>query len=411
MLQEFGPTRHHLRYIGPWVYAMLSGACKLTHLSLGAELLPCLPTSRRQALQCLHIDAKDAEAVRDSLTVVKDCQQLRSLTVVCHRASDPKPAGKVPDIPELDLRPLEHLRTCRLDCVPAPGNMFLPEGLGELELTITPEQVAVWSKRWHTVYKIKYYVRCIKIGGHRRFAHHAQPAGVLAEWPEEMCDFQYLQCLQVTCEGVGSLMWRPPNKILDLAQVAHIPHVSIQSTGDMFVKISEGSWELLVLESARIMSIDVQDPMGFVMCTEAFSFTFPADARPSFLIEKLEKALKEVQRNTGTEIPNKLYEYHDSPSLLCDKDQPSLVELANRRREGTPAEIAYENALLGDYIRTVTSATYPESNQQKGILGNKANENALLGTRIRSATREGQRETNFTGIAENLRRMQIECAS
>ncbi len=457
---------HSLRPLAPWIEAMLSGACNLKHLCVGAGVLNFLPSSTRQALESLHIDARNAGAVQHACTAVKDCQQLRSLTIVSHYGSAPAPGGKeLPDIPELDLRHLEHLRTCRLDCVPAPGNMYLPEGLGELELTTTPEQVAMWSKLWHTVYKIKYHVHCIKIGGPRRFAHHAQPADVLATWPKEIRDFHFLQFLQVTCEGAGLHMWRPPNKILDLAHVAQIPHVSIQSTGDMFVKIPEGSWKVLELKSARVMHVDVQDPMGFVMCTELFSFTFPADARPSYDIEKLEKALKEAQRNTGAEIPRKLYEYHDSPGLICKKhrDEPSLVELTNCQREGIAGESAYENALLGARIKAATSAGYPEINcvglgrmcidsffqklpspveptnrqrqsipdaftpenafsgacirsptpaswdQWESILGETTNGN--LGARVRSATGEGYPETRFTGIAENLRRIQKECAS
>ncbi len=435
-MQDFGPTRTYVRSLNPWMSVMLAGACNLKHLRLAAELLPCLPQSGslrlRQALESLHIDAKDAAGVRHAISAVKGCQQLRSLTIICHHG-DAEPDDKAPEISELNLQHLKHLTTCHLHCVPAPGNILLPRG--ELELTIRPQQIASWSKLWD---KMKDHVPCLKIEGYRQCARHVQPAAVLATWPKEVRDFRGLQFLQVTCEGAGSLMQCPSDNILDLAHVAHIPHVSIHSEGDMFVKISEGSWEFLDLKSARVMHIDVQDPMGFLMCTEVFSFTFPADARPSYLIQKLEIAVKEVRRDSGTEIPRKLYEYHDSPSLLCNKhgNEPSLVEFTNRQWEDISGENAYENAFLGARIRTATSAGSPGVNhgglgrmhkdsfsqklpslvertnrQRRGILFENAYEDAFSGACTRSAIGKGNPGTRSNYIAQNFRCMHLERAS
>ncbi len=116
---------------------MLTGASSLTHVRLGVEMLPCLPTSKRISLENLHIDARDIWVVRDAIQAVMDYQQLRGLTVVCLNEGT---WGLDSRLPELDLRHLVHLRKCHLKYLPAPHELFLSRG--ELELTILPEHIA-----------------------------------------------------------------------------------------------------------------------------------------------------------------------------------------------------------------------------------------------------------------------------
>ncbi len=278
-LQEIGPVWSSaiLSHLWKWITGMLSGASSLTSVQVGVELLPCLPPSRREALKNLHLDAyhESATAVRDILQVVKDCMHLTSLTITCLKQ------GWV--IPELDLRHLVQLSTCRLQCLCAPGSLTLSRG--RVELTVSPAQIHAWSKVWP---QVQHHVRCISIGGYRYLARRAfNSAGALHAWPQGIDAFHGLQFLQI---NAGPVWPSGGIEVLELDHLAFIPHVSLRCQGSVEVNIATGSWKVLEIQTVVDCVVAIADVETFLKSVGMYSFTFPSNNEPTELIRQLREA-------------------------------------------------------------------------------------------------------------------------
>ena len=291
---------------------MLSGASSLSSVRVGVELLPCLPVSRREALENLHLDAYlgSARAVRDILQAVKDCTHLTSLTITCLKE------GWV--IPELNLRPLLLLSTCRLQCLRAPRSLLLSRG--RTELTIAPDQIRAWSKLWP---KIQHHVRYISIEGYRHLTRSAfYSAGPLHAWPEGIDAFHGLQFLQIDCGPV----WPSGGvQVLELGHLAYIPHVSLRCQGSVELNIATGSWKVLEIQTLIWFAVAIADVETFVKGVGVFSFTFPSNKEPSELLRELREA------SAVLEMP--LYEYHSNFTPMREYESYEyLTELSNHEQ-------------------------------------------------------------------------------
>ena len=293
---------------------MLEGATGLTIATLGVELLPCLPVSRKEALTSLRLEAYFKIPEANVIQALRQCKQLDSLTLVCHT-----PGWY---FTELDLRHLVHLEDCTLKCLQAPNSLLLPEGEVELELAMTFDQIAAWSKLWP---QIREHVRCISVEGYRHLSGFSFcSAGVLQEWPEGIDAFHGLQYLEIICDEV----W-PSDDELDLACLAYIPHVSLRSKGGLTLKISTGGWKVLEVQTLLACDVSISDAEAFLRSTGKFYFMFPfEERRPGELVEQLRTA----EAKTG--IP--LYEYsNNSCPMQRHQDEPCslLVELSNHKRD------------------------------------------------------------------------------
>ena len=315
MLQKFGPLveERTVKLLSPWISCMLSGASSLEHADIGVELLQCLPASRRKALRSLYVRAcfkLDARAEPDIQQAVMDCQQLRSLAIICnfHDWS----------FHQLDLRNLVHLRSCRLKLLPAPAQgVFLAQG--ETELTINLGHVTAWSKLWP---QLQNSVHSMRVEGYPYLSGRTLPAARLQGWPEGLDAFHGLQVLHMFCREFRPY-WSEGS--LDLAHLAYIPHVSLHCKGDLDVKISKGTWKILKLQSTKAFALAISDPTAFMAGTEFFSFVFSCKNRPHAVIEELEKV--------GDETGATLYEYHDkchSKHVTSKKHDFHLVKFSNR---------------------------------------------------------------------------------
>ena len=81
------------------ISGMLSGASRLKHASLGAELLPCLPVAAKQALHTLYLVTygEGIDSGPHILTAIMQCQQLRSLIIRSYAPGLPDPStGSAP---------------------------------------------------------------------------------------------------------------------------------------------------------------------------------------------------------------------------------------------------------------------------------------------------------------------------
>ena len=303
---------------------MLSGASRLRHATLAAELLRCLPDF--PTLESLHLDAKDALAMWDISRALKQarCRQLVSLTITCHEE------GKSTAVPELDLGHLVRLANCHLKFVPAPERFFLPQGGLILELTISPEQVLAWSNLWQL---IQDSVHCISVEGYPEFSHHARPAGPLPEWPQGIAEFHGLQFLQLYCEGMG-VRDEAAGHALDLAQLSHIPHVSLRSTGHLIVKLPKGSskWKVLEIKSEGVFGVLVEDAQSFLRDIGVFYFKYPVIDH-LVLLEALPNPLdlSEQLKKAGETINKPVHEYKDASRSGDESVQPPTLVLSNCR--------------------------------------------------------------------------------
>ena len=324
LMQEIWPSRNvgkapwrSLQPLSPWVIAMFSGASCLTDVSVGIEMLLLLPSSRRKALKSLCVDARDNEVMRIVLQAVMDCQQLRSLTIVCHTcASDFRPWGL--EISELDLRHLVHLGYCHLKCVRVPGKMLLSQG--ELELTMLPDQVASWRK---LCLQVQALVISITIEGFP----YSLPIS-LQGWPLGIDAFHGVQFLRLNCATMASRR----GGALDLALIAYIPHVSLYSTDQLIVRISKGSckWKVLEIKSEGVFSVLVEDATSFLRAIGVFYFKYPV-----MDYSELPKALRNPAglskqlRKAGEVIEKPVLEYNDASRLGDGSFEPPMMVLSN----------------------------------------------------------------------------------
>ena len=242
-------------------------------------MLPHLPMSRRESLQSLHVDVQPDTAhlpytiVAAISIALMECRHLKSFTI--------SRSGPGLFLPELDLSHLRHLKTCRLQCLPAPYRIYMLKA--KLELTIQYEYVTSWSKQWH---QVQDHARCIKIEEYKSSIFKTKER-VLMAWPKGIDSFHGLQYLQMTYELVQP---RSGDAVIDLACLAYIPHVSLRSKSDLSVRISSGSWKVLDIQSQGAFNIAIDNAEVFIKSTNAFYFIFPSNRKPENVIEKLGKA-------------------------------------------------------------------------------------------------------------------------
>ena len=316
-LQEIVPLCFIALSSQQWIPGMLSGATSLIDIRLGVELLPSLPASRREALEHLHVDAYfgRGRAGLDILQAIKECVNLRSLTITC--------LDKGLYIDELDLRHLAHLDTCRLQCLPAPARLSLSRG--RVELTMTSEQVEAWSQLWP---QIQPHVHFVKLEGYQHFTRSAfHSAGGLhaCDWPLGIDNFHGLQFLQINCDSVRASGEAEGDL---LGHLSYIPHVLLRCQESVGANLSTGSWKVLEIHSAMVFDVTIADVETFMKSIGIFRFTFPANSnkQAAELLRQLRKA--------GAKTGMPLYESSStfSPVLECPSNEV-VVELSNHRRE------------------------------------------------------------------------------
>ena len=189
-------------------------------------------------------------------------------------------------IPQLDLRQLTSLCECTLKGLPAPGSLNLPPD-AELALTISTSLIAGWSKLWH---QAQNHVRYITnkthtwVGGGYMCTHKEHLQEV---WPLGIDAFHGLQYLQISCNIM--MIWEGYEG-LDLAHLAYIPYLSIESSADLIVKVSAGSWKVLDIKSAGHFCVTIDDSQTFLENADVFYLHVSNKYRPDDLIEKLRKA-------------------------------------------------------------------------------------------------------------------------
>ena len=301
-----------------WISSMLSGAIRLTNATLGVEMLELLPLPRRKALKSLHLDAsiRQAEAGPEILKAVLECSQLETLSINC------RPPGWV--LPELDPQHLAHLRKCTLDNLPAPGNLKLSCGKGQLYTKVGG--LAAWinlRQQWRD---------CLYL-----MNVDSRSGRVLRAWPKGIAAFLSLQFLQLMCDN---MVPSTSDNILDLAHFAHIPHVSLNSMHRLTAKISTGSWKVLELKSRRAFSVAIRDVEAFIKSTGVFFFEFPSASgkKPHNLIERVKRS--------GTDIGKNIFEYRDEGKSLR-----SRVEAAANNNEPMLILSNYKRSYLGEFSR------------------------------------------------------------
>ena len=262
---------------------MLSGASSIRHVRLHVQLLQCLPMSGAKQLASLHLHTciTEARAVSDVVQAVLECRKLEDLSITC--------SGCDLDIPVLNLQHLLRLRKCSFSSLSAPGSLLLSQGA--VELSASFDKLAAWSEMQH---QVQDHVLCMSLYGFH---------GVLQAWPQGIQAFRNLQFLQVNCFAVWP---SAADDILDLADFAYIPHVSLRTLRSLSVRVSSGSWKILDLQSSRMLRVAFDDVKAFVKSIGAFYFQFKTDQeRPEGLISKLEEA--------GADTGTVLYEHLDKP--------------------------------------------------------------------------------------------------
>ena len=265
---------------------MLSGASSLKHARLPVELLQRLPMSRTAALRSLYIESclTQARAVPDVVQAVLDCQQLEELTIDCVRCDL--------EVPVLDLRHLVHLRKCNLLAMPAPDSLLLSQG--EINLSLSDEQVAAWSRLQHQVRERVLYMDV-----------YAYSRKVLQAWPRNIEAFRDVQFLQISCYSVWPCAG---DETLDLAHFAAIPHVKLCALR-MHVKISVGSWKILEIQSSSTFSVAIPDVTAFLKGIGAFYFKFKSEERPEDLIDKLKKQERTQEQRCMSMFATRVHHY------------------------------------------------------------------------------------------------------
>ena len=272
---------------------------KQPHMEMSVNMLPCLLMPRRKALKGLHLEASERdEAFPDIVQALMDCQPLKILSINCPYM------GWV--LPELDLRHMAHLDECQLIGVLAPGILELSQGTGEL-MTFYDE-VRAWVKLRHQLQNCRHDISI-----------EAWSTGWLRAWAKGLDALPSLQFLEVNCLNV-----RPSGNhdIIDLADFAYIPHVSLRWRGNTTIKLSKGSWKILVLQSVSAFNVIFCDVEAFMRSTGLFFFKFPSKKKPIDLFMKM--------RTAGSKIKIPLHEYiHTYPNT---ESSPVKV-LSNTKRE------------------------------------------------------------------------------
>ena len=231
-------------YLQPWLRALLSGATRLTALSIVADSIPWPPVLGLIPIRQLEISMRWVKPWLDVITAdLSLCSSLEALKIADIGIRDHKQSMGLPDLLLHDISTLQRVEL--IGWYPKERFMLPPGCLLRMVLNLT-------AAEWEDLQGKACSTSMLYLSG---LDVQAWPAGI-----QSMSKLQFLA------------LHSSSMKDQDLAMLRHIPYVYLDLKFYSTFTLSSGSWQSLQICGALGFKIDFSDADSFVRDSGQFYF-------------------------------------------------------------------------------------------------------------------------------------------